>query len=770
MQSNRQLVESAQREETEQCSTSQKPGHIRAEIDVYKEGSFDTATWLYHLVFSPEIPDLPANKSKQITAPYQASVTDEGAENLAEPVTEITIIDAPVTADRSVIVWGQQTETNRVVDRLLSSWTTLTNEQIILSSTHSKDDELCSSVHEMVEEMKDDADMTFEKWQEENSLDEAEVTAYRRSRTKEIKRRSTRDSKEDDDSDLLRGPSHRNRPPIVEFKRSERRKSNSPRRTHVRPKPKRGASQQDPWSNSSDQTTTTATQHRIAPTEYDDQFSFPPTNPFSYTNPFKPGYQPRFQEYYSNSQFLPTPYGTTPWHPPPMPSAPVSNDTRTQTESEISKASAREAKDTGSSSNPVNDKQKQDSLDDRIIELLNFQQDRQIKFELEQANIVAEAEFKRNLAQRTEHDASIRRLEILLLQQKEEQLKSEELWRAERIELERNAKKQAEEAKALAEREIKASLSIQETEQKALEFAQAEVLRVANEAAAAKVRDERKKTERKSKERFEQYEKLLDKAVRQQSGAQGNGEQPLRRTRIADGTRSIEVTEYTGNTLDTDTNLPFSPFAFFQEEVQRANMNERNGNIGWCPGQSRLCELRSSTSTPSASRTPLASTSEQKQKMIIFPKMTNEESSKVSDLQSALAKVGLRTIVENSEFEDLNTEPQLTSIGRAVVRSSILWEAPSLSIGSELLATYRKCGWRPPYARSSGMLSTGLLFQLLNGLQILGVLITWAIKQCILTSSDRITSHNLPLATQFPQSQSSSTRLSYMNMHWWNMA
>jgi hypothetical protein len=69
-----------------------------------------------------------------------------------------------------MIVWSRQTEPSRVVDRLLSSWTTLTDSQIALSATGQTDDEWRKSFLIKVAEVKE-SETDFEKWEEEWSSD-----------------------------------------------------------------------------------------------------------------------------------------------------------------------------------------------------------------------------------------------------------------------------------------------------------------------------------------------------------------------------------------------------------------------------------------------------------------------------------------------------------------------------------------------------------------------------------------------------------------------
>jgi hypothetical protein len=91
--------------------------------------------------------------------------------------------------------------------------------------------------------------------------------------------------------------------------------------------------------------------------------------------------------------------------------------------------------------------------------------------------------------------------------------------------------------------------------------------------------------------------------------------------------------------------------------------------------------------------------------MIVLPARVDRTTTKFSELRSSLAKFGVNAMFQDTSVDTSREIRQLESHGHMIVHSSVFWEAPSLGSGSELLATYRRYGWRPPYARSSGMTS-----------------------------------------------------------------
>lgn len=166
VQANRQVVESAQQEEDD--SETAKRHYTTAEIDVWKEGSFDTATWLYHFVFSSDDADPPPVPNPRTRRLHQASVTDESTETTARSAYSSSSEDGIQNNMRSsgpdekaLIVWSRQTEPALVVDRLLFSWTTLTTDQISLSSTRHDGDDWREGVLKMVEEARKEDELSF---------------------------------------------------------------------------------------------------------------------------------------------------------------------------------------------------------------------------------------------------------------------------------------------------------------------------------------------------------------------------------------------------------------------------------------------------------------------------------------------------------------------------------------------------------------------------------------------------------------------------------
>ncbi|KAF1366119.1 hypothetical protein EJ07DRAFT_150577 [Lizonia empirigonia] len=135
VQTNKQVVEMAQCEEIKDAV--QKYSHLqgrRTELNIWKAGSFDTATWLYHFVFGPSV----QNPSPRATLSDMDPETHAGIITLRS--ASGTASQKPVSATtREMIVRNAQTEPGHVVDTLLFAWTTLTAEHISLSAGNVED-------------------------------------------------------------------------------------------------------------------------------------------------------------------------------------------------------------------------------------------------------------------------------------------------------------------------------------------------------------------------------------------------------------------------------------------------------------------------------------------------------------------------------------------------------------------------------------------------------------------------------------------------------
>jgi hypothetical protein len=320
--------------------------------------------------------------------------------------------------------------------------------------------------------------------------------------------------------------------------------------------------------------------------------------------------------------------------------------------------------------------------------------------------MIAEVDLKQAIAIREKDDAKIQRLEKLIIQQRDEQQEAYTQWKAERLALDAKAAKGVEEAKTLLEREIAAAQSAKKAARKSLKFAKGEAERRKKEEADAQKKEQKEKMDKKAKKRIQQYETLLDRAMEERSVSVQSNEHPLVRTCIIDGDRSVEIAEYTTDRYASTNALSAG---ILRESMQGMRVDELRENTMSRLGPRRHSSSYSSIASPRPRNTSALDSSEvseldQIQQMILFPSNLNQGSARTTELQSSLTDIGLDTSFGETATDHCGDIARVKELATKFVRSSVFWEAPSLIFGSELLSTYRKLGWRPPYTRSSGKL------------------------------------------------------------------
>lgn len=865
------MIESAQRDSTGKDTLTagaklDKKGKntLKAEVTVYRERSYDTATWLYHLVFSSHASYHPTQYPRQETESFQPSMVDESLETsrrLAQSPNKHDLSYPPSppspppdvgifrNASKSMIVWNKQTEPSHVVDRLLADWTTLTQEQIYLSSKcpngDTRHEKFLKTVIEAKEEQeaadfekddkpdkmgrtKSDIDKTssprhpeqvpafqwdgsvmsdftddnntpmfrppmdFEStrsesqsglgrmsagWELDDDLNpsnsavkdakdfsglSSDLETFKDDREERSRLHSM--STDDDRSGVPRDPP-KGVPRVkqVSFTLGKATKLKKKASKHDTMKKGRGRTR-SPQNRTQPERTEPARAHNpfdgpgltparpvldewtnpssngyISPNampeslprqpNYSESSQHTPRPGIDYLNPFAPSI-PHYPTYAqpSGNPFDPMNFsaGPLPYHPPWPSYAPMREAVSASPPPATSTTHA-EKQEAAARSKPIareedmlavitailesTEKRKKSNAEDprlsKILQLLVVQQEQNAQAELDRAKATAEVEMKQILAARDRDDARIQQLENLIIKQRDEQQASDAKWRVERAALDEEMSRRASDAKELAEREIAAARSAKKAARKSLKFAKAQEEKRAKEEADAKVKEERKKLDKQSKERMQKYENLLEVAVEGRSMTHQNSEQPLRRTCIVDGNRSVEVAEYSANGLNSHSNTSILTSGFLRQAIYGSDTNGRVNNSRprvWQHhhGRSHGSIASLQTSVPSHEEPFGVSPAQQDQnKQLILLPARLETSAKTTELQSSLAKIGLSARLQDLELDYYDSSSQLNSIDGAIVRSSIFWEAPSLSLGSELLSTYRTYGWRPPYARSS---------------------------------------------------------------------
>jgi len=766
-------------------------------VDVYREGTFDTATWLYHLVFTSQAPEVPKKVTRKDIHQLQPSVVDESTENLVRftrsPLPYSQGLPPPPSprtydADKTMIVWTTQTAPNQVIDRLLSTWTTLTHEQIGLSPRQQVDDKWRQDFLNTIEEAKHEAPSDFKKWEEDNpysseesdsiesAIDEISGPSRHRAHVPDVVTRNNRTSNTSYDEwansasvASSKSDAEEEEYPVPTFVPSGSKGGNKKGGDHSNLKQNRShkktntrhargnrahtaVRRSNPFVDnvSSPPKRPTTTRYYSETDNYAVPNGMPPPAPVyplysghhhsfpvprsDSLNPFTlGGFQNPYESQASRNPFVSGNFPSTsfPSDPPWPPRAPLHEENKAHPSSTASLKHPKEqedAKDTTTTSKEDamlatisrliadSGKSKTSNIEDprlaKILQMLILQQEQHAEVELERAKATAEVEMKQILAARDRDDSRIRQLETLIIQQKEEQEKSDARWRAERAALDEESARRAQETKELAEREIAAARSAKKAARKALKFAQEDAEKRAKEEADTKAKAERKKMNKQSKERIQKYEKLLDAAVEGRATAFQSTDQPLRRTCITDGNRSVEVAEYALDSSKPHANTSILTPGFLQDAMYGTRTDNRLEHSRPRIGQRLLNQSYSSVTSQSNSRlVPLEmkDTTETQpdtnQQMILFPARLNKSSAKTTELQSSLAKIGVNTSFVENGIDYFEASSYIEDMGNEIIRSSVFWEGPSSSLGSELLSTYRSFGWKPPYARTSSKLS-----------------------------------------------------------------
>ena len=703
-------------------------------MDIWKAGSFDTATWLYHLVFSPKAPDPPAHRL------YQASVEDAEDTNKYEEASSSSMnteSGASTNANsKEMIVWSRQTEPSQVVDRLLYSWTTLSPDQISLSATRDSGDDWREEVMSMIEEAKPEDASSFQDWETlaEEDKDAAEVrqVAHDRILYRAKRQQPSGIHEPDPPSDppvrIYRPRYTKNRNQPDKRWSSEVGRGKSPPRVHTiisdetisryddRPDRKNAAGpvSLNPFNKDYIQSSI----HQYAPgsgwgTSPPIRVPYPPPYP-----PYPP--PPPFDPNRSSS--LNHPGVQAPTSPPiPFP-LPPSQKAAERVEAEQTQP---RASDTPEKEGAVLSKLEKlllcreeetkqnvsvtDARFARLEHLLTSNAEADAQRETENANAITAEQLQHMQQTRKIDEQRLEQLEEYIVEQREEQRKMETKWREERTMMDLKAAEQAQEARELVAREIAAAQAAKEAAEASLRFAQSEADRRAREEAAIKVAEEKKKMENAHKEQLQRYEELLRAVKEQQSGTEQNSQGTVRRTRISEGNRSIDVTEYTADKRGSSSLLSIPQLGYVQDGHSQSDgyLGRHGGYARSRPGRrdsfhSSVASLHSLRK--SSEPTDSSSTSNKSQQLIVFPAKANKSSPAMTALQSSLAESGVDFTfedVEGSSYGQLMPYERPGLSEEQLVYSTILWEPCTLSLGSELLLSLRRSGWKPTYSRTS---------------------------------------------------------------------
>lgn len=706
VQTNRLAIENAQKEDED------NPTEKRRELDVsiarWRKPPNDTATWLYHLVFtSGPLPTQPLQRDGDTVVTVEdsheaRSVRDSWAcDSSSEYEDAVQVVkrgsnqspEEPLLASH-LTYWAQP---SRIVDRLLRSWTNLDSAQIEASAIEyvsAQDEASARAINEKIDDYKKDEEKRKGKagvdspFSSEDSDDEL-WTDYRPGTSKNSRAASASSSRR-----KLDGPRHN----------TPHGHSTPPRKSTLRTRfDPNLVSQPDhpiytPYASSMPYG-----QPYPGYTETLPMPAVPSTNPF--VPPFLSQPIPAF----GNAPVSPP--AQIPLPPPPAPPRPPDQSTQPPDAGRLS----------------------------RILELLIVEQEAREK-ELEQkARAEGSEESKDN-----EYDHRLDALHNLILQQREEQIAREKAVEAQKAtekaeeqrrrdeetnekraaqemaekmaeavkrvrgEVEAEAAEKAREAKRLADREIAEANAAVKAAKKAKKFAETQAANRARNEAETKAREERMRLDEDYKKLIEDYKKQLevgektsalqlqlqqdDRNLRDQSSL------PLRKTCIADGERRIEITEFTKEQLDPFIPAHLAPIRFYQENfAPLGSFASTSRNLKRNGARKTRSSYRDSESTIS-----LQSDDESKssQKVIILPTRTDRDSIVISEVETNLEECGFTASFEMDNRNDRMLIRSLSE-GDDPIWGTLFWEPPLLNPQSELLESLKSKGWKPLYLRMS---------------------------------------------------------------------
>ncbi|PSN70253.1 hypothetical protein BS50DRAFT_619143 [Corynespora cassiicola Philippines] len=693
-------------------------------LQVWEANSHDTATWLYYLVFYPDGTSTQASqasdKSKQLPD-RKARVDDYDSDNPDPSLVTVKGEESrlgELDECRDLIVWDGTTEPSFVTDRLLRAWTWLSEQQIKATRTHfspGKEEEWGEKLTERIKQ--------YERTKETQSLAHS---PYRESDSDEDEYEDTSDSEYTsaaEESTLGEwGSQVETEPGTFHHKNPYAGQEQG----HIRLGGKSVSSGHPPR----------------APNPF--ELPLRP-NPFSFTPPDQNVLEQPLPT------TLPPPYHRRPTHPPnpsfvgsakppdsrqpmkfsgptiapPQPAAPLASISPIP-------AAAHTPTPLPVQSPPISDASKGKLLEEMVkleailksggvrkesapraeanISLPSMSGETPIMERLE--SLLMEQKSKDTSAERYQRFA---RLESLLLKQGEDDIRRyEKLVAEQRVEKaisDANATLEAEKANRLIEEQIRHAKEAKQEAEKTLNFVQEQAARRKRAEDEARLLNERKKSEEAHFNKMDAFDQRLD-TITSKLEELGNSRRieappmPLRRTCFSEGGRRIEVSEFAPDMLDP---IAMSERAHqgssrdasmgFDFALSRNPVDSRSRSHGSFQRHGRL--QGSYGSLPSLNPFKRIGDATPSQKMILLPSKLDRSSTKTSEMTSLLARCGITSHFEDTSYESNRALMHLDRSSEDLVRSTIFWESPIVSLGSELFETLKFKGWRPFYSRNS---------------------------------------------------------------------
>jgi hypothetical protein len=765
VQASRLAVERAQEENA--ANPTEKRRHYNSELQRWQSDSNDTATWLYHLVFSSGGMNEPSGTTPKRLKERSFAVTIEDYDSDASSqgtASLHTVKDAPQNPPdqkpesmSQVIVWNSKTEPSLVVDRLLQSWTYL-NEVQIQASKVTYPSGWNKSGESLMNRPKDDAQtrsntsddytsntssFSDEEMEWDEYIDETESEKYipppkrpspppRPSRVKETQV----DAKPGVYSFPRRGSSNNRqlRPKPGELRptssnpinsRHDKAHSHAVNARYEIPDRRYNAERSTGWPAGwpvgwPEMPTNIAETPFTSPPLY----HMPPP-PF-YTAPLPTHPMPSFSPYNAMPIYQPS-------SAPPRPHSPALSDASFYTASphlspqpELKTPNEEvifSKLETVLLGRPISDENKvSDSNFSRLESLIMSQLDAQ---RLTDDRKETEGSLALELIEATENE-KLNRLEKLLIEQGEDQVRrqaeSVAIRRAETAEWETKVAKEAKEARELSEQQIATAMAAKRSAEEMLRYVKEQAAERAREQAEAKAAEEqaeaaeeRRKTEEDFKRRIETYEEKLAELTggwQEQSTVKDYNSTPvpLRTTRIIEGGRQIEVSEFSKERLEPfiDITSQIMPMNWTQAGLLNPNSlasrNQTRPHLEHTHNSSlnAISDMNGSSKYSATASAQSLGETQPSQSVILLPSQLDRSSTKMSEMQTSLESCGVLTTFDAMDRGVNNALVQSEARNPDLIRNTIFWEPPLLSLGSELLGSLRVKGWKPFYIRKSG--------------------------------------------------------------------
>lgn len=744
VQANRLAVEKAKEEND--ANPTEKRRQYNSSLQRWQADFNDTATWLYHLVFMTGIdeaglpPPAPPHtnlEARSSTGSHQPTVEDYNSEGSNKgTTTRLEKTDKMVKfapSPTQTIVWNQLTEPSIVVDRLLHTWTFLSDSQVRMSAESSpfafegawaqnlvqriekyneeRDKKKRKTLRDLVELSSSEDDGELDDEQDDSEAETWDfITDSSHYRSFRHQKQPSNPVKVGDTGYSSSGRQQEHKPPqltpldsfsvhtvdtdgntLLSRNEAKANKASRPGRTSWPLKP---SYHRNPFHPQSRPQVDNLGNTYIEPTSFSTPF---PVNEWTSIPNEAPNLDPRVEPperfYTPPPTRSPPPERPPPPPPPPPPPLPPLEQAKLLRLVDLLERGLEAAEE--------GPEKRMSRLDD--VGVVH-------KIEEKVLNRDWGERMEENLSRTSrpfandDTDERIAKIEDLLREQHETirgHSEIEEQWRKEKVALEAKAAEAANEAERLRKKSIAEAKAAKKAAQKSLKFVEKTI-------AETNMEIERNKIERDYTSRLEAYERRLAalSGVEQRESSPPTlttgVPMPSRRTFIEKGECRIEVSEFfDGKASSNPVQFAFENIlhsdSLRSKDSPRNLWSTRSGSISHTP-HSEMVESKL-LGPPSSHGND---ESDMVQSVVTLPSI-DSPSARTRELHANLKAGGFLTrssIPFPNSMEIVPYVEETSIVGR--VPSTICWEPPTGPLGSDLIRTLRSVGWRPFYVRISG--------------------------------------------------------------------